>query len=149
MFDARNPGSPERYSHRELLNILARSDADTLSEIAQEILPGLEEIEVVESRTGLVMLPMRDTVKGTDFHLGEVLVAEAHIRTGGQVGYGMRAGRDLEAVMAMAVIDAAVALGRNAGRIGAFLAEQDAAQKAVDESRQRAVEATRVKMETF
>lgn len=136
----------------ETLEVLARCDRDRLAALAEAILPAIESIapvEVLQNRTGLVMLPMRDTVKLVDFHLGEVLVAEAHLRHGAVQGYGMRSGRDLEAAMGMAVVDLALALGIETDRIAAFLAREDEALKAADTLRMRQVEATRVEMETF
>lgn len=134
------------------LEILVRCDRDRLASLAEAILPGIEArapLEVLQNRSGLVMLPMRDTVKLVDFHLGEVLVAEAHIRQGAAQGYGMRTGRDLEAAMAMAVVDLALATGQESVRISDFLSHEQAALEAADTDRMRRVEATRVEMETF
>lgn len=141
-----DPAQP--FDHAHLLGVLARADADRLVAFAEALLPGLGPVDVVQSRTGLVMLPMRDTVQGTDFHLGEVLVAEAHIRAAGTEGYGMVVGRDLTRAMAMAVVDAAASLGQTP-EIRAFLQREAEAQAATDTARLRAVEATRVDMETF
>lgn len=147
MFDqGDDPTQP--YDHARLLDILARADADRLAVLAEAVLPGLGPVEVVQSRTGLVMLPLRDTVQGTDFHLGEVLVAEAHIRAAGTEGYGMVVGRDLGRAMAMAVVDAAASLHQTP-EIRAFLHREAAEQAATDTARLREVEATRVNMETF
>jgi alpha-D-ribose 1-methylphosphonate 5-triphosphate synthase subunit PhnG len=143
-----NAGMP---SHAHLLDTLARADDGALKALAEDLLPQLGAIEVVQSRTGLVMLPMRDTVAGTDFHLGEVLVAEAHIRINHTEinGYGMVTGRDLERAMAMAVIDAAAMAGTDKERLARFVSAEAMRIKAVDEQRLRAVEATRVEMQTF
>lgn len=139
--------------HARLLDALARADADRLGVLAEALLPALGPVEVVHSRTGLVMLPMRDTVRGTDFHLGEVLVAEAHLRAegvaGGVEGYGMVVGRGLERAMAMAVVDAAAMAGLEVQAIAAFVEREAAATERADDARLRAVEATRVEMETF
>ena len=135
--------------HETRLSLSARAAPDAIKACAEALLPDLPEIEVLQNRTGLVMLPMRDTVTATDFHLGEVLVSEAHIRSGTAEGYGMRKGRDLEAVMAMAVIDLAVEIGAGVGATDAFFAAQAQAQAAEDDARLRDVEATRVDMETF
>ncbi len=83
------------------LDALARAEPAQLNEFAEGLIAALGDIEVLYSRTGLVMLPMRDTAQGTVFHLGEVLVSEAHIRAGTCEGYGMRRGHDLEAAMAL------------------------------------------------
>lgn len=134
-----------------VLSVLAAMDPARLKAEAEAVLPGLGAVEVLASRTGLVMLPMRDTVAGTDFHLGEVLVAEAHIRLGahGVEGYGMIVGRDTERAMAMAVIDAALTAGIAAERLTAMVAEAAAAQAEEDRETLRKVAATRVEMETF
>lgn len=137
------------WSHDAVLSTLARADADRLKGFAEPLIADLPQIEVLENRTGLVMLPMRDTAQGTHFHLGEVLMSEARIRAGNQEGYGMRRGRDLEAAMAMAVVDAAVALGVSAAECAAFLAAESDAQINVDHDTLCCVEATRVNMETF
>lgn len=131
------------------LNTLARADAGRLKALAETLLPGLGQIEVLHSRTGLVMLPMRDTVEGTAFHLGEVLVSEAHIESDTHQGYGMRRGHDLEAAMAMALVDLALTSGRGADKAVAFCASEQAALEAADRDTLRRVEATRVDMETF
>ena len=138
-----------------LLSVLARADAAALKAEAEAVLPLLGELDVIQSRTGLVMLPMRDPVQGTEFHLGEVLVAEAHIRLPGPgphqgtEGYGMIIGRDLERAMAMALLDAALQSGIAADRIHAFITAQRAAQEDDDRETLRRIAATRVDMETF
>lgn len=137
-------------SHRDFLSILARAEPGAIKAVAERALPLLGDIEVIHSRTGLVMQPMRDTVKGTDFHLGEVLVAEAHIRAGdGTVGYGMVVGRDLEHAMAMAVLDASLTSGVSTQDLEDFIQSEQARQAKQDDEILRAVEATRVDMETF
>lgn len=135
--------------HSHILSTLARARAEALKPFAETLLPELGAIEVLHSRTGLVMLPLRDTAQGTAFHLGEVLVAEAHIRQGAHQGYGMRQGRDLEAAMAMALVDLALDMGRATQACTAFITEQAAQQAAEDDATLRRVEATRVDMETF
>jgi alpha-D-ribose 1-methylphosphonate 5-triphosphate synthase subunit PhnG len=120
-----------------------------LKALAEMLLPKLPDVEVIQSRTGLVMLPMRDTVTGTDFHLGEVLVAEAHVRSGGATGYGMVTGRDLEQAMAMALVDLAGALGIGAADIMALTRTTERVRQAADDAILRRVAATRVEMETF
>lgn len=139
---------PTEFDHATLLDVLARADVARLIALAETLLPQLTAVEVLHSRTGLVMLPMRDTVKGTDFHLGEVLVAEAHLRAAGCEGYGMVIGRNLEQAMAMAVVDAVASLGQSP-EILAFIAAESAEITARDTARLCEVEATRVDMETF
>jgi alpha-D-ribose 1-methylphosphonate 5-triphosphate synthase subunit PhnG len=141
----------ENYDHREALEILAASDPVALKALAEDMLDDLSEVEVLANRTGLAMLPFQDTVKGTAFHLGEVLVAEAHIRlsANGIEGYGAVTGRDLEQAMAMAVVDVAMAAGHRPEPILEFLKVEERRQRDADRLRLRKVEATRVQMETF
>lgn len=133
----------------KMLSVLARADAARLKSFAEPLVASLGDIEVIENRTGLVMLPMRDTAQGTHFHLGEVLMSEARIAAQGEEGFGMRRGRDLEAAMAMAVIDLAVALDVSRDACLQFIEVEAACQQAEDDATLRKVEATRVNMETF
>ena len=137
--------------HARDLGVLAAMDPARLKAEAEALLPSLGAVEVLESRTGLVLLPMRDTVQETDFHLGDVLVAEAHLRLAdhGAEGYGMVIGRDLERAMAMALLDAALAAGIATGRIAAMFDRAEADLAAADALTLRRIEATRVDMETF
>lgn len=139
----------EQAAHRRLLETLARSDAGRIKAFAEELLPELGAVEVLRSRSGLAMLPMRDTVRSVDFHLGEVLVAEAQVKLAGAEGYGMVVGRDLEHAMAMALIDAAAFAGLAREQIAAFVDAEAATIAETDRRTLRAVEATRVEMETF
>ena len=133
----------------DTLSVLARADAIQLKSFAETLIPDLGEIEVMQSQSGLVMLPMRDTAKGVAFHLGEVLMSEAHIRKGEVQGYGMRRGHDLEASMAMALVDLAMATDVRRVDCKAFCDAQGQALQKTDEDVLRRVEATRVNMETF
>lgn len=147
MTDTFPPGDSD---HRATLDILARARPERLKQHAEILLEEMGDITVIANRTGLVMVPMRDTVQNVDFHLGEVLVSEAHIADGaGNIGYGMVTGRDLERAMAMAVIDLRIAAFGQEPATATLLAEEKAHLAAVDEERMRQVEATRVEMETF
>lgn len=136
-------------THDEVLSVLARADATRLKAFAEPLIADLGDIEARENRTGLVMLPMRDTAQGVHFHLGEVLMSEARISAAGVEGYGMRRGRDLEAAMAMALVDLCVALGLRHDDCAAFVEAEAQSQAAEDEATLKRVEATRVDMETF
>lgn len=140
-----------RYGHGEALSILAASRPAPIKACAEELLDSLGDVSVLVNRTGLAMLPMIDTVRNTAFHLGEVLVAEAHIRVPGRgvEGYGAVVGRDLEHAMAVAVIDAAIAAGHSDDLVLGLLDAERTHQEESDRERLRKVEATRVQMETF
>jgi len=133
----------------DALSILSRADSTRMKAFSETLLSDMGEIEVLQSRTGLVMLPIRDTAQGVAFHLGEVLVSEAHIRVGDVDGYGMRRGHDLEASMAMAIIDLALTSGFDVERCRAFCRAEAQKQADADDDTLRRVEATRVNVETF
>ena len=76
-----DPQTLHAHPHDQVLNVLARADADRLKAFAEPLIAQLDAIEVLENRTGLVMLPMQDTAQGTHFHLGEVLVSRGAHRS--------------------------------------------------------------------
>lgn len=131
------------------LSVLARANVDRLKNFSETLISDLGEIEVLQSRTGLVMLPIRDTAQRVAFHLGEVLVSEAHIRSDTHEGYGMLKGRDLEASMAMALVDLAMSKGVRVAACTRFCNAEADEQTQHDIETLRRVEATRVNMETF
>lgn len=133
----------------DYLSILSRAPAQAVKDLAEALIPELGPIEVLRNRTGLVMLPMNDAVTGTTFYLGEVLVAEAHVRAAGAEGYAACLGRDLHQALAIALLDAAYAGGRATERIGAFVQAQAAALAEDDARLLHEVAATRVDLETF
>lgn len=138
------------FTQGEALTTLTHAPVELVKELAEAVLPSLPEITVLKNRTGLVMLPYTDSAEGTIFHLGEVLVAEGHIRLpDGVEGYGMVMGRDVVLALGIAVLDAALTAGVETARIHAFLEEQAVAQAAADDELLRKVESTRVEMETF
>ncbi|MBK8023756.1 MAG: phosphonate C-P lyase system protein PhnG [Chloroflexi bacterium] len=137
-------------SRGETLSILTHAPAQGVQSLAEQVLPHLGEVTVLRSRTGLVMMPFTDSAHGSVFHLGEVLVAEAHIQLDdGTEGYGMVAERDALFAMGVAILDAALSAGIMSEAIAAFVDEQQSAQQSVDDDLLRMVETTRVEMETF
>ncbi len=136
--------------HSTLLTALTQAPAAALKRFADEVLADIRRIEVIENRVGLTMWPMRDPVHGADFFLGEVLMAEARVRLGGEVeGYGACLGRDVEQALGIAVLDAAWRGGIATRRIEEFAADQALIQAEADERLLRQVEATRIALETF
>ncbi|MFV9506070.1 MAG: phosphonate C-P lyase system protein PhnG [Oscillochloridaceae bacterium umkhey_bin13] len=132
-----------------LLSTLARADIEAVKALAEELLPKLEPVEVVQNRTGLAMLPLRESAQGTSFYLGEVLLAEARVRAAGSEGYAACLGRDLEQALALALIDAAHRAGIAGPQIVAFAQAQAIAIEAAEAELARAVGETRVDLETF
>jgi alpha-D-ribose 1-methylphosphonate 5-triphosphate synthase subunit PhnG len=133
----------------ELLSTLTRADAGAVKAFAEELLPKLERVEVVRNRTGLAMLPMRESARGATFYVGEVLLAEAQVRAAGAEGYAACLGRDLEQALALALIDAAHRAGVARTAIFAFAQAQAEALEAAEAELLREVERTRVDLETF
>jgi alpha-D-ribose 1-methylphosphonate 5-triphosphate synthase subunit PhnG len=140
---------PEKLDQAAVLGVLSGAPAERVKCFVEELLPELEAIEVLQNRTGLVMLPMTESVQGTTFYLGEVLVAEARVRVGPHDGYAACLGRDLQQALAIAILDAALAADRPPDRIATFVAALAAELAAADDQLLRQVEATRVEMETF
>ncbi len=97
------------------------------------------------------MLPATDTVHGTIFHLGEVLMAEAHVRLDahGIEGYGACLGRDLQQALAIALFDGALRAGVQRNAILSFVESTRADLVAQASALALKVESTRVEMETF
>lgn len=135
----------------QCLSVLSQAPASEVKQFADSLIPELDKIEVLHNRTGLAMLPMREPVQGATFYLGEVLLAEAHVRLTGKdiEGYAACLGRDVEHALAIALIDAANTAGLAQGMIADFVVAQAAKLKAADGHLLRQVEATRVEMETF
>ncbi|MEX1019188.1 MAG: phosphonate C-P lyase system protein PhnG [Litorilinea sp.] len=140
---------------RTYLEVLAAASPAPVKELAELLLAELPQVEVLENRTGLVMLPYVESVAGQSFHLGEVLVAEARVRVHGQEGYAACLGRDLEQTLAIAIVDA-VMQGQDAAFSPALRAAviqvvqtQHAAHAQADDTLLRKVEATRIELETF
>ncbi|MDL2402079.1 phosphonate C-P lyase system protein PhnG [Rhizobium mayense] len=139
------------YCHADVLEILAAGRPEYIKACAEAILETIGSIDVLSNRTGLAMLPYEDTVHGTAFHLGEVLVSEAHIdaRDHDVKGYGGVVGRDLEHAMAIAVVDASIAASHALSKIQTLLDAEHHHRLENDDVRLKMVEATRVQMETF
>jgi alpha-D-ribose 1-methylphosphonate 5-triphosphate synthase subunit PhnG len=131
------------------LGILSRASAEAVKTFADGLIPALGLIEVIENRTGLVMVPMIDTARGAAFYLGEVLIAEARVRVGITEGYGACLGRDLPLALAIALLDAALVAGQQHDQITRFVLAQAALIEAEEQALQAQIAATRVELETF
>jgi alpha-D-ribose 1-methylphosphonate 5-triphosphate synthase subunit PhnG len=142
-------GTDGRFDQGAYLTTLTHAPAETVKAFVDELLPNLGEVQVLNNRTGLVMLPYTDSRHGTPFHLGEVLVAEAYVRLDGAEGYAACVGRDHVQALAIAILDAALSADLMADRIWAFVEEQGRALEGADKELLRKVEATRVELETF
>lgn len=91
--------------------LFALAEAAPLMALAEEVL-GTAAVAVLAPPTvGMLMLRLRDPVAGGMFNAGEVLVTEARATLGPHHGYAMRLGREPEATLAAAVLDATLAAG--------------------------------------
>jgi len=138
------------YTQGEALTILTHAPADDVKALAESILPSLGAIQVLKNRTGLIMLPYTDSAGGVTFHLGEILVSEAHVEIeNGTQGYALVTGRDLVLAVGIAVLDAARQANIESERITQLLHAAAQASATADEHLLKQVEATRIEMETF
>jgi alpha-D-ribose 1-methylphosphonate 5-triphosphate synthase subunit PhnG len=135
----------------EILSILNNSNSETIKNFTNNLLefPEFQGLTVLENRTGLAMLPAVDSAQGTTFHLGEVLLSVARVRLGKSEGYNAVLGRDLEQALAIAILDAALAVDIHAKRILEFVENQKSLLDSSDHFLLAQVESTRVQMETF
>jgi alpha-D-ribose 1-methylphosphonate 5-triphosphate synthase subunit PhnG len=90
---------------------LAQSAPEPLLDLAEQVLADSPVTLVIPPRVGMLMLRVREPVVGAIFNAGEVLVTEAQVALGAANGYAVRLGRDPEAALAAAVLDAAVEAG--------------------------------------
>lgn len=134
---------------RSALSVLCRADAATVKSYAETLLESINDVQVQKNATGLVLLPMQDSVRGGPFLLGEVLVAESQVQVGNSVGYAVVLGRDLEHSLAVALLDAASRLPDYAEQVRVWTGQERSKQIEADDLLLREIEATRVEMETF
>lgn len=140
------------------LSILSLAPAQEVKDFVEALLARLAmvslPVRVITSRTGLAMLPFTDSAKGVTFHLGETLLAEAHVQVGVQEGYAACLGRDLEQAIALAILDALLQSKTDAANaelptILAFVAAAARQQQVQALALLHKIEATRVELETF
>lgn len=140
------------------LSILALTPVQEVKDFVEALLARLATalipVEVITNRTGLAMLPFTDSAKGATFHLGETLLAEAHVRVGNQEGYAACLGRDLEQAIALAILDALLQSKTATAQteqpaILAFVGAAARQLQAQDLALLQKIEATRVELETF
>jgi alpha-D-ribose 1-methylphosphonate 5-triphosphate synthase subunit PhnG len=136
------------------LSVLAAAPAEQVKLFVDDLLAHLPPVQVLQNRTGLAMLPYADGVKGAAFHLGEVLLAEAHVQVAEQEGYGACLGNDLVQALALAILDAvlqshAASLTALHAPVIDFVTTLATEQTLADDALLRKVEATRVELETF
>jgi alpha-D-ribose 1-methylphosphonate 5-triphosphate synthase subunit PhnG len=96
------------------------------------------------------MMGVAESVQQTPFYLGEVLITQAVVKVGEQIGYGYIMGDDLERADCIAIIDA-VLPGSDpaADMVRSFVAKTLEALKMRDRVEYSAVAQTKVKFDTM
>lgn len=142
---------PQDLNQTAILTTLTQVPAETIKTFTEALLEKLGSISVLKNRTGLIMLPYRDTAQGQLFHVGEVLVSEAHIKLQdhNSEGYAACLGRDLEQALAVAILDASLSANLFTETITEFVSNEAEKQAKADTDLLKQVETTRVEMETF
>jgi alpha-D-ribose 1-methylphosphonate 5-triphosphate synthase subunit PhnG len=148
--DAGNECYRENFTQTYYLSILSQvGEKDLCSFVDHQVLPTIPDPLVESSRSGLIMVPTRDTVQNVTFFLGEALVSEVRVRIFDQMGYGICLGRALEKATAIAILDSLIQGGKLSRLVQAFV---DLHGHQIDmnrETQRREVESTRVEMETY
>ena len=105
---------------KKRFEILAQTDSAALLPIADEILQTTEVEVLKKPETSLVMLRASDSITGSPFNMGEVLVTESEVRLGNHIGYSLIMGEEPQRSLAAAIIDAAL----ESGHASAFSIEE-------------------------
>jgi alpha-D-ribose 1-methylphosphonate 5-triphosphate synthase subunit PhnG len=87
---------------------IAVAQASDLTPLADAVLADTEVAVIRGPTAGMVMLQARESVEGSRFNLGEVLVTEALVAIGAHQGYALVQGMAHELALAGAICDAAV-----------------------------------------
>ncbi|MEA3294418.1 MAG: phosphonate C-P lyase system protein PhnG [Euryarchaeota archaeon] len=91
--------------------LIARANKIQICEMAKKILKDTNVDVIKKPIGGMIMMRFVDTAKNQAFNLGEVLITEAEVRIGDNMGYAMMMGMEFEATLAGAILDAAVESG--------------------------------------
>ena len=94
-------------NRKRISRILAKADAAKVAELAHEIEQKYAIIIIKEPRKTLTMIRMREPVKSSLFHLGEVIVTEAIVSVEDIKGMAVLLGDQPEKTLHMAILDAA------------------------------------------
>jgi len=99
--------NPAQRGRQQLMRVCAQATADELAAALARLEPTPTYEMMRAPEIGLVMLRGRIGGDGAPFNFGEATVSRAVVRLRtGEIGFGWRLGRALEAVRAGAIIDA-------------------------------------------
>lgn len=147
------PLSPAQEARRGRLSVLARAPEATLLALwgdwcAVHGTPGHEVLR--PPQVGAVMVRGRAGATGAAFNLGEMTVTRASVRLGdGTVGHGHVQGRNREAALAVALIDALAEAGEADALDAAILEPLRAAEAGARGARAARAAATKVEFFTM
>lgn len=136
----------ENEKRRRAMAVLAAASAEELRSAISRVadLDAVEDLKMPE--TGLVMLRGRIGGDGALFNIGEATVTRAVVRLNtGEIGYGVRLGRDAAAARDAAILDALWQSSGMRGHIEAAVLQPISERQRGDrEARSRQAAATRV-----
>jgi alpha-D-ribose 1-methylphosphonate 5-triphosphate synthase subunit PhnG len=108
--------STARTTREDRWALLAAARPDELIELADACLATADDFYVVvPPQVGYVSTQVREPILKQRFLLGDVLACRAEVELNGARGWALRLGADRAAVLAMAILDAALAGAGAAG----------------------------------
>jgi alpha-D-ribose 1-methylphosphonate 5-triphosphate synthase subunit PhnG len=129
-----------------LSRILAFADPARLSDLAEKAAMDKDVLLLKKPEKTMILLKIREPVKGGRFYLGEALAAHCVVEIDGARGAAVQLGDDMEKILSAAVLDAA-----HTGNFPGFelvedeLMELDAAREAEAAGVASAVRSTQVR----
>jgi len=96
---------------KRLTKILTKADKSNVAALAADIQKIYHPVIIKEPGKTLAMIKMREPVKQSLFYIGEVIVCEAVVEIDGIKGIAVTMGDNMEKVLDMAIIDAAINKG--------------------------------------
>lgn len=98
----------EKIEKKRVFKILARATKNEVSTLAGKVKEKNEIVLIKEPNKTLTMIKMKEPVKNTRFYIGEIMVSECVISLNGIKGMAVTMGDDLEKILDMAIVDAAI-----------------------------------------
>ena len=96
---------------KRMTRILARADRRDVAAMSAEIQKTYSPVIIKEPGKTLAMIKMREPVRKSLFYIGEVIVSEAVVEIDGVQGNAVMMGDDIDRILDMAIIDAAINKG--------------------------------------
>jgi alpha-D-ribose 1-methylphosphonate 5-triphosphate synthase subunit PhnG len=107
-----------------LSRITAFAGSEQLGSLADKASGGKKVVFLKKPERTMILLQVREPVRGTRFYLGEALAAHCVVEVAGIRGAAVQMGDDLNKAAAAAIIDA-VHSGEHAGTFGGFALIKD------------------------